>query len=137
MQMMLMVFRTSMAGEALPWVEQEQLPYTRLDGAQGAGATGTMPGSVWWGGANSVLLLAISDDRVSSFRVRVQTFKRELEVQQRVDVPFHIFVMPCLQWLYPFVHPINDGSLYILIRYIGANNKPSTATASALKYLDI
>lgn len=99
MQMMLMVFRTSMEGEVLPWVEQEQLPYTRLDGAQGKGGTGLMPGSVWWGGANSVLLLAMPDDRVARFRDRVQTFKETLEGHNRVDVPFHIFVMPCLQWL--------------------------------------
>jgi hypothetical protein len=99
MQMMIMVFRTSMEGEVLPWVKQEQLPYTRLDGAQGTGATGTMPGSVWWGGANSVLLLALPDDRVASFRDRVGAFKEDLEVHQRVNVPFHIFVMPCLQWL--------------------------------------
>ena len=40
MQMVMMVFRTSMEGEVLPWVEQEQLPYTRLDGAQGQGSFG-------------------------------------------------------------------------------------------------
>ena len=99
MQMVMMVFRTSMEGEVLPWVEHEQLPYTRLDGAQGKGATGTIPGSVWWGGANSVLLLAIPDDRLDSFRDRVRAFERELEVQQRMEVPFHIFVTPCIQWL--------------------------------------
>ena len=95
MEMVMMVFRTSM--EVLPWVEQEQ-PYTRLDGAQGKGASGT-PGSLVWGGANSVLLLAIPDDRLDSFRDRLRAFERELEVQQRVEVPFHIFVMPCIQWL--------------------------------------
>lgn len=100
MQMVMMVFRTSMEGEVLPWVDHEQLPYTRLDGAQGKGATGTVvPGSVMWGGPNSVLLLAIPDDRLSNFRDRVRAFERELEVQQRMEVPFHIFVMPCIQWL--------------------------------------
>jgi hypothetical protein len=100
MQMVMMVFRTSMEREVLPWVEHEQLPYTRLDGAQGKGATGTVPGSVTWGGANSVLLLAVPDDRLASFRDRVRAFERELEVQQRaMGAPFHIFVMPCIQWL--------------------------------------
>ena len=94
----MMVFRTSMEGEVLPWVDQEQLPYTRLDGAQGKGASGTL-GSLVWGGANSVLLLAIPDDRLDSFRDRVRAFERELKVQQRTEVPFHIFVMPCIQWL--------------------------------------
>ena len=98
MQMVMMVFRTSMEGEILPWIEQEQLPDTRLDGAQGKGASGT-PGSLVWGGANSVLLLALPDDRLVSFRDRVRAFERELDVQQRTEVPFHIFVMPCIQWL--------------------------------------
>ena len=99
MHMVMMVFSTSMEGEILPWVEHEQLPYTRLDGAQGKGATGMMPGSVWWGGANSVLLLALSDDRLDSFRDRVRGFERELELKQRREVPFHIFAVPCIQWL--------------------------------------
>jgi hypothetical protein len=37
--MVMMVFRTSLEHEVLPWVDQEQLPYTRLDGAQGKGTT--------------------------------------------------------------------------------------------------
>jgi hypothetical protein len=32
MQMVMMVFRTSMEGDIVPWIEHEQLPYTRLDG---------------------------------------------------------------------------------------------------------
>jgi len=100
MQMVMMVFRTSLEAEVLPWVEQEQLPYTRLDGAQGRGVTGTVPGSITWGGANSILLLAVPDDRLNSFRDRVRAFERELETQQRaMGAPFHIFVMPCIQWL--------------------------------------
>lgn len=100
MQMVMMVFRTSMEGNVLPWIEHEQLPYTRLDGAQGKGATSLEPQAVMWGGANSVLLLAVPDDRLNSFRDRVREFEQELDVQQRsMEVPFHIFVMPCIQWL--------------------------------------
>jgi hypothetical protein len=93
--MVMMVFRTSLEHEVLPWVDQEQLPYTRLDGAQGKGTTGTVPGSVTWGGgANSILLVVVPDDRLNSFRDRVRAFERELESQQRaMGVPFHI--LPC------------------------------------------
>lgn len=78
----------------------KQLPYTRLDGAQGKGATSLVPEAVMWGGANSVLLVPVPDDRLNGLRDRVRAFEQELEVQQRsMEVPFHIFVMPCIQWL--------------------------------------
>jgi hypothetical protein len=100
MQMVMMVFRTSLEHEVLPWVEREELPYTRLDGAQGKGMTGTAPGSVTWGGANTVLLLAVPDYRLNGFRERVRAFEGEVAAQQRTaGVPFHIFVLPCIQWL--------------------------------------
>ena len=37
MQMVMMVFRTSLGHDILPLVEDEQLPFTRLDGLQGKG----------------------------------------------------------------------------------------------------
>jgi len=99
MQMIMMVFRTSLEDEVLPWMEQEQLPYTRLDGVQGKGSTGTVPGSVTWDGSNTVLLLALSDDRLDQFRDRVRHYQSELQSRPKAGgVPFHIFVLPCIQW---------------------------------------
>jgi|SRR5579884_2190025 len=99
MQLVMMVFRTSFEHEVLPLVEHEQLPYTRFDSVQGKGDTGSVPGSVTWGGSNTVLLVAVPDDRLNGFRERVRKFEAELEVQrQNVGVPFHVFVLPCLQW---------------------------------------
>lgn len=95
MQMVMMVFRTSLEHEVHPWVEREELAYTRLDGAQGKGTTGTAPGSVTWGGANTVLLLALPDDRLNGFRDRVRPFQGEVATQQRAaGVPFHISSYP-------------------------------------------
>lgn len=100
MQMVMMVFRTSLENEVLPWVEREQLPYTRLDGAQGKGSTGSAEGLTSWGNPNTVLLLAVSDDRLSSVRDHVITFQKKIEEQRRgAGVPFHIFVLPCIQWM--------------------------------------
>jgi hypothetical protein len=100
MQMIMMVFRSSLENEVLPWVEQEDLPYTRIDGVQGKGDTGTVPESVTWGGSNSVLLVALPDDRLALFRDRVRQYQLELERHPRAGgVPFHIFVLPCIQWL--------------------------------------
>ena len=100
MQMVMMVFRTSLEDEVLSWLEQDRLSYTRIDGVQGKGATGSVPGSVTWGGSNSVVLVALPDDRVAAFRDRVRQYQLELERHPRAGgVPFHIFVLPCLQWL--------------------------------------
>jgi len=100
MQMVMMVFRTSLEQEVLPLVEEEALPFTRPDGLQGKGETGSVPGSVTWGGANTVLLLAVPDDRLKSFRDRVHRFQDEKKAHPKsVGVPFHIFVLPCIQWL--------------------------------------
>ena len=99
MQMVMMVFRTSLEQEVLPLVEDEQLPFTRLDGLQGKGVTGSVPGSVTWGGSNTVLLLAVPDERLSGFRDRVHRFQDGLKSRPKtVGLPFHIFVLPCIQW---------------------------------------
>lgn len=95
MQMVMMVFRTSFEQEVLPLVEHEQLPYTRLDSVQGKGDTGVVPGSVTWGGSNSVLLVAVPDDRLNTFRERVRKFEAELEGQRGPSV-FHFTSLSCL-----------------------------------------
>lgn len=71
MQMVMMIFRTSLEDEVFPWLEQEELPYTRLDGVLGKGATGHAPGSRTWGGSNTIVLLGIADDRLAAFRENV------------------------------------------------------------------
>lgn len=99
MQMIMMVFRTSLESDVLPLVEEEALPFTRLDGVQGKGMTGNVPGSVTWGGSNTVLLLAVPDERLGQFRDRVHQFQRELISHPKSGgLPFHIFVLPCIQW---------------------------------------
>ena len=100
MLMVMMIFRTSLEDEVIPWVEEEGLSYTRMDGVQGKGATGTVPGSVIWGGANTILLIALPDDRLQRFRDRIREFDATLEPRRyTIGVPFHVFVLPCLQWL--------------------------------------
>ena len=99
MQMVMMIFRESLEAEVLPLVTEENLPFTRLDGVQGKGATGTASGSMAWGGSNTVLLLAVPDDRLRNFRERCRKYEDEAESRHKsVGVPFHIFVLPCIQW---------------------------------------
>ena len=93
-----MVFRSSLESEVLPLIEQEQLPFTRLDGVPGRGTTGNVPDSVS-GGVNTVLLLAVPDERLSRFRERAHQLQDGLNAHAKaVSIPFHIFVLPCIQW---------------------------------------
>jgi hypothetical protein len=98
MQMVMMVFRTSLEHDVLPLVEEEQLPFTRLDSVHGKGATGNT-GSVMWGGSNTILLLVVPDERLTSFRDRAYRFYKErTALHKDIGVPFHAFILPCIQW---------------------------------------
>lgn len=99
MQMVMMVFRTSLESQVLPLVEQEQMPFTRLESTQGKGVTGSVSGSsLTVSSTNTVLLLAVPDERLSRFREQVHQLRDRLEAPATVGVPFHIFVLPCIQW---------------------------------------
>ena len=99
MQMVMMVFRTSLEHDVLPMIEEEELPFTRLDSVQGKGLTGNIPGSVTWGGSNTILLLAVPDERLASFRERASQFHEDRAARHKgVGIPFHAFIFPCIQW---------------------------------------
>jgi hypothetical protein len=100
MQMVMMVFRTTLEDQVLPWLEHEQQAYTRLDSVGGKGASGAVPGSVTWGGSNTVILTAVPDERFNTFRDRVFQFHSQIQAKTRSgSVPFHTFVLPCVQWM--------------------------------------
>ncbi len=99
MQLVMMVFRTSLEHDVLPMIEQEQMPFTRLDSVLGKGTTGNVPGSSTWGGSNTILLLAVPDERLASFRDRALRHHEELAARHKgVGTPFHTFILPCIQW---------------------------------------
>jgi hypothetical protein len=98
MQMVMMVFRTSLEHSVLPLVEQEGLPYTRLDTLQGKGVTGRVPDRITSGGSNLAFLIAMPDERLSPFQKRATEIYEELTALHKgVGPPFHIFVLPCVQ----------------------------------------
>lgn len=98
MHMVMMVFRTSLEDEVLHLIDQEELPFTRLDDLQGKGESGIVT-EARWGESNVALFLAVPDERLTTLRDRLQQFHEVLQLRPRsATAHLHAFVMPCIQW---------------------------------------
>ena len=98
MQMVIMTFRSSMEDKVVKWLEAERLSFTFVEKAHGKGETGHDLGSIYWGGINTMLFAGIQDEELGGFRERIHNWQRELTQEGKVAVPFHVFVLPCIQW---------------------------------------
>jgi len=97
MQMVFMTFRSSLEDEVLKWLEAERVSFTFMEKAHGKGATGKAPSSIYWGGSNTMLFAGIQDEQLNGFRERLQNLQRKLQEECKVPVPFHVFILPCIQ----------------------------------------
>src|SRR5215472_4164082 len=98
MQMIFMTFRTSLEDEVLKRLEAERVSFTFVEKAHGECATGHAPGSMYWGGSNTMLFAGIQDEQLNGFRERLQNLQRKLQGEGKAPVPYHVFVLPCIQW---------------------------------------
>ena len=98
MQMIFMTFRTSLEDEMLNWLETEGISFSIVEKVHGKGVTGKDPSSLYWGGSNTMLFAGIQDEQLNGFRERIQNLQRRLHGEGKVPVPFHVFVLPCIQW---------------------------------------
>jgi len=98
MHMVLLVFRTSLEDEVLEVLDGEQVHYTRLEKVRGKGATGIAPGSVTFGGANTIIWTTVPQERLDALRGKIAQFDTDLKGRNKVAPPFHVFVLPCMQW---------------------------------------
>jgi hypothetical protein len=98
MQMVFMTFRSSLEEEVLKWLESEHASFTFVEKAHGKGETGKAPSSIYWGGSNTMLFAGVQDEQLNGFRERVHNLHRKLSGEGKVAVPFHVFVLPCIQW---------------------------------------
>ena len=96
MQMVFMTFRSSLEDEVLKWLEGERVSFTFMEKAHGKGVTGKAPSSI--SGTNTMLFAGIPDEQLSGFRERLQNLQRKLHGEGKMPVPFHVFVLPCIQW---------------------------------------
>lgn len=98
MQMVMMTFRTSLEESLIEWLKTERLSFTFVEKARGKGETGQDLDIIFGGGTNTMLFAGIPDEQLAGFRDRAHKFNRELTKDGQVQLPFHIFVMPCIQW---------------------------------------
>jgi len=98
MQMVMMTFRSSLEDELLKWLNAERLSFTFVERARGKGKTGQDLDIIYGGGTNTMLFVGIHDEQLSGFRDRAYNLNRELTRDGQVPLPFHVFVLPCIQW---------------------------------------
>jgi hypothetical protein len=98
MQMVIMTFRSSLEDKVVKWLETERLSFTFVEKAHGKGETGDDLHSIYWGGINTMLFAGIQDEHLNGFRERIHNWQRKLTQEGQVSVPFHVFVLPCIQW---------------------------------------
>jgi hypothetical protein len=98
MQMIIMTFRSTMEDRVVEWLKAEGLSFTFVDKAHGKGDTGNDLNSIYWGGINTMLFAGIQDEQLSGFRERIHNWQRELTGGGKASAPFHVFVVPCIQW---------------------------------------
>ena len=98
MQMVIMTFRSSLEDKVVKFLETERLSFTFVEEAHGKGTTGHDLDSIFGGGINTMLFAGIQDEKLSGFRERIHSWQRQLTGEGKVAVPFHVFVLPCIQW---------------------------------------
>ena len=98
MQMVIMTFRSSLEDKVVKFLETEHRSFTFVEKAHGKGTTGSDLSSIYWGGNNTMLFAGIQDEELNGFRERIHNWQRTLTGEDKVAVPFHVFVLPCIQW---------------------------------------
>ncbi len=74
---------------------QHGIGYTELSNAHGAGATGRVEGTRAWPGSATVLLTAVSDDRVADLEGALRTYRDTAPPGERL----HVATLPVERFL--------------------------------------
>src|SRR5262245_40950613 len=98
MQMVMMTFRSSLEREVQKFLKEERVSFTFVEQAHGNGETGQDIDRIVSGGTNTMLFAAIPDEQYTGFRDRAYKLNRERTKDGKVPFPFHVFVVPCIQW---------------------------------------
>src|SRR5262245_57882261 len=98
MQMVMMTFRSSLEGEVKKFLKEERVSFTFVEEAHGKGKTGHDIDRILGGGTNTMLFAGVPDEQYTGFRDRAYNLNRERTQDGKVPLPFHVFVIPCIQW---------------------------------------
>ena len=98
MQMVIMMFRSSLEDEVLKMLKAERLSFKFVEKTNGKGETGQDLDIIFGKGTNTMLFAVIKDEELSGFRERTHNWQRKLTGEGTVSLPLHRFVLPCIQW---------------------------------------
>jgi len=101
MQMVLIVFRSSLEDDVLGVLDHEDVrAFTVLPQTLGVGEAGRALHSFPWPGSNVMILAALDDQRATRLVKRLVAFRDRSAARQRArSIPLRVFVLPCRQAL--------------------------------------
>jgi len=99
MKVLVLTFRNSLDAEVRSLLTKEDIrAYSEIPSVHGIGEAGPAFGSLTCPGKNSMILIALPDDRADQLIKAFETFRHRLATQQHgVKLPIKLFVLPCEQ----------------------------------------
>ncbi|GKS57919.1 hypothetical protein YTPLAS18_14460 [Nitrospira sp.] len=96
LKMVAIVFRESLGDELHALLKRCHIvAYTELQGALGAGGSGTALGTLLQPGQNSLLLTVVSDRQAQHLKDGfVATLEKLQEAQRGAEIPMKLFILP-------------------------------------------
>lgn len=101
MEMIFVVFRSSLEADILRVLEQERIAgFTMLPDILGIGATGRALHAYPWPASNTLLLAALEEPDTGRLLAALEAFRAGAARNQHgADIPLRVFTVPCRQAL--------------------------------------
>jgi nitrogen regulatory protein PII len=99
MKMLAIIFRASLEGQLLELLKKHGVTaYSEIYKVLGTGETERAPGYSAWPGSNSMLIVALPEDRAERLVTDLQEFHRHWEESSdRPKLPIRLFAWDCVQ----------------------------------------
>jgi hypothetical protein len=97
MKTLMMVFRASMISEMEQLLQQNGITaYTLFNNVEGKGETGSVVGSFFYPGVNSIVLAVLPSDRAERVVSALKAFhEARVKAAKGQAIPFKLFAFPC------------------------------------------